>query len=280
MYSYENIKIRNKRIKKDKKYKLIKKTLAVTGAIIIAAGAGTSILINSGALEPTPKTIISNYYGEDSKEYDVVSYIELSKEIEKLNLEKYDIAPNLYERYNISKDLKNPEEIRNLIFNAKNINAFVSTKNITKQSENIEIILNLNIQKELVNDYIYKIGYDVALNNIEQELKDYAGEVFGVEGDNLDFSYKFDNKSGDSVTSVKNGDDRYNTGIFLNDTEKNIKEGVIALDEIKDSYKTYTTEYNKEINDSILNALKVSAQLSEENDNNDLFNEKMASKLR
>ena len=30
-------------------------------------------------------------------------------------------------------------------------------------------------------------------------------------------------------------------------------------------------EYNKERNDSILNALKVSAELSEENDNNDLY---------
>ena len=40
------------------------------------------------------------------------------------------------------------------------------------------------------------------------------------------------------------------------------------------------TEYDEERNKYILDALKVSAQLSEENDNNDLYNEKMASKLR
>ena len=134
MYSYENQKIRKKRIRKDRKYKLVRKTFAITGAVIVLATSGAAFLMKSGALEPAPQTIISNYYGEDSKEYDIVSYINLSKELEKLNLEKYEITPNLYEKYNISSQLKNPEEINKLISNIKFMNAFVSSKNITKQS--------------------------------------------------------------------------------------------------------------------------------------------------
>ena len=280
MYSYENPKIRNKRIKKDRRYKLVKKTFAVAGATIVFLTSTIFLASKSKAFEPAPEQIISEYYGEDSNEYDIVSYIELSKELENLNLEKYEITPNLFEKYNISSKLKSPEEIRTLISNAKNMNAFVSTKDVTKQSENIETVLNLVTQKKLVNDYIYKTGYDVALNNVEQELKDYAGEVFGVEGDNLGFSYKFDNKSGDNLTSIINGDNRYNTGIFLNDSERDIRDGVIALNQTKDANNKYSTEYDEERNKSILNALKVSAELSKENDENNLYDDSMASKLR
>lgn len=280
MYSYENPKIQKKRIKKDKRYKLTRKTLAVAGAVVVLVSSASTLIIKSGALEPKPETTISQYYGEESIEYDIVSYIELSEELEKLSLEKYEITPNLFEKYNISEELKSPEEIRVLIADLKNMNGFISAKNITKQSENIDLVLNLIVQKDLVNKYIYQKGYDVALYNIEQELKDYAGEVFGVDGENLEFYHQFDNKSGDNLTSVKNGNKRYNSGIFTNDAEKDIRKGIETLDKTNDSYNKYGNDYNEYRNDDILKALKVSAELSQENDEKDLYNEGMASKLR
>ena len=280
MYSYENPKIKNKRIKKDKRYKLIRKTFAVAGATIVFLTSTIFLASKSKAFEPEPEQIISEYYGDESTEYDIVSYIELSKEIDKINLEKYDIAPYLFEKYNISETLKSPEEIKILISNAKNINAFISSREITKQSENIETILNLITQKKLINDYIYEEGYNVALYDIEQELKEYAGEVFGVEGENLKFEHKFENSSGDNRITIKNGNKRYNNNIFSNNTEKDIRKGIETLEQTRYAYNKYGIEYDKNRNESILNALKVSAELSKENDENDLYNERMASKLR
>lgn len=280
MYSYENPKIRNKRIKKNRRYKLIRKTFSVAGIAITLIGSASALVMKSGAFEPAPEQIISSYYGEDSIEYDIVSYIELSKELEELNLEKYDITPILFQKYNILNELKSPEEIRNLISSAKNINAFISSKDVTKQSQNIDAILNLVTQKKLVNDYIYQKGYNLALNNVKEELNEYAGEVFGIEGENLKFNYQFDNKSGDNLISIKNGDKRYNNGVFLNRAEKDIKKGIETLDKTNDSYNKYSTEYNEYRNEDILNALKVSAELSKENDENDLYNEGMSSKIR
>lgn len=280
MYSYESSKVRNKRIKKNKKYKLFRKTLAITGTIVVLVGSASAFLMGSGALEPEPQTIISEYYGEESKEYDVVSYIKLSEELEKLSLEKYEITPNLYDKYNISSVLKSPEEINDLITKIKNQNAFVSSKNITKQSENIDIVLNLVKQKELVNKYIYEKGYDLALRNIEQELNEYAGEVFGVDGENLGYYHRFDNKTGDNFTSIKNGDKRYSMGLFTNNVENNIRKGIITQDSTQDSYGKYSDSYDEQRNEDILKALKVSAQLSKENDETDLYNQKMASRLR
>ena len=59
MYSYESSKVRNKRIKKNKKYKLFRKTLAITGTIVVLVGSASAFLMGSGALEPEPQTIIS-----------------------------------------------------------------------------------------------------------------------------------------------------------------------------------------------------------------------------
>lgn len=281
MYSYEDPKIKNKAIKKNKRYKLVKKTIeyVLIGSALLGFVGGA--LITAGAFDSDPEEKIINYYGDDSKEKDVISYIGLSKKLEELNLEKYEVDPYLFEKYSIPTKLKNPEEIKLLIDNVKFINAFVSSKNINKQSENIETILNLITQKRLVNQYIYTVGYDLALGNVTDATKKYTSEVFGVEEDNLEFSHRYDSYANENLVSIKNGDDRYNIdNVILNNQEKQIQKGVISMDNTQDNFSNYSSEYDKDRNESIISALKTSADLYQENENNDLYNERMASKLK
>lgn len=281
MYSYENPKIRNKRIKREKRYKLVKRTIAnilIGGTLLSVVGGALS---TAGALDFDAEEKIINYYGEDSKEKDVVSYIDLSKKLEELNLEKYEVEPHLFEKYNIPTELKNPEELKTLIDNVKFINAFVPSKNINKQSENIETILNLITQKRLVNEYIYTVGYDLALGNVTDATKKYTAEVFGVEEDTLDFTHRYDRYSNENNVSIKNNDAKYNiSNPILKSEERQIKKGVISMEHTKDSVNYYNSEYDKGRNKDIINALKTSAELYQENENNDLYNDRIASKLK
>ena len=96
----------------------------------------------------------------------------------------------------------------------------------------------------------------------------------------MTFSHNFDMSSGDETICIENGDETYITNLFLNNTEADIKKGVKTIDFTRYSHDKYSDGYNEIKNKDILNALKVSAQLSQKNDENDLYNEKMASRLK
>lgn len=288
-----------KNLQVNKKAKCLnKKTVLrlMVGVAIIGVLVAVPLGVNAhhNRIEEQKKESIVEYYGEESVESKILNYINLSEKLSKLNLESFDIDESLYKKYNISDQLKSPEEIEEYIEKFKSINSYISSKDITKQSKNIDVVLNLAVQEKLVNSYIYNVGYSTANKNITSATKKYAAEVFGVEDpSNIYFNYHMDMGSGESSIIVMNKTaDKYGlageeTYIFDNQfqkkEEKVINKGVISMtqtDVLDDKLSEDNDEYNADRNDRIIKALANSANLENQVEDYDLYNEKLANKMK
>ena len=266
--------------------------LIATGVILISIPVG--VAANNNHLEEQQKESIVAYYGEESIENEIVKYMDISEKLSKLDLANFNINESLYKKHNISDQLKSPEEIDEYIEKFKGINSYISFKEITKQSENIDIVLNLVAQEKLVNSYIYNVGYSTANQNVTSATKKYAAEVFGVEDPaNIYFNYFMDQKSGESNTNVvnkkisKSGLTEKETYNFDNILEKkeeiNINKGVISMTEtnvLSDKISEDNNEYNADRNSIIREALANSVSLENQVEDYDLYNEKLANKMK
>lgn len=283
----------------NKKAKCLNKRVVLrlmVGVTIVGVMAAIPIGVTAhhNNVEEQQKTSIMQYYGEDSIESKIVNYIDISEELRLLNLGSFNIDESLYKKHNISDQLKSPEEIKEYITKFKNINSFVSSKDITKQSKNIDIVLNLAVQEKLVNSYIYNVGYSTANKNITDATKKYTAEVFGVENPaNIYFNYHLEAKSGESSTKVMNrNSDEYGSSKnevynfdnqFQKKEEKNINKGIISMtqtDVSGDKIPEDNDRYNEDRNDNIREALANSVNLENQVEDYDLYNERMANKMK
>lgn len=275
-------KIKNKRLKK-LKYRL------VVGGVLATTIIGGFVIKNK-ITENEQKNIqtIVNYYGEDSEENKIIEYLELSETLNKLNLNSYSFDESLFSEYNILQELKNPKEIKEMINKQKEINMFISKKDILKQHENIELILNLIIQERLINNYIYTTGYSVVNQDVKDETKRYTGEVFGIKDyNNITFDYNLNSNAEQSVKihydSDKGKNEYYLANFFMLKEEKNIMDGVASInntDSYNDNDIENNNEYNKNRNMYIKEALEKSANLGYMTDENDLYNEELSRKMK
>lgn len=275
-------KIKNKRLKK-LKYRL------VVGGVLATTIIGGFVIKNK-ITENEQKNIqtIVNYYGEDSEEKKIIEYLELSETLNKLNLNSYSFDESLFSEYNILQELKNPKEIKEMINKQKEINMFISKKDILKQHENIELILNLIIQERLINNYIYTTGYSVVNQDVEDETKRYTGEVFGIKDyNNITFDYNLDSNAEQSVKIYYDSDKGKNEysfdNFFMLKEEKNIMDGIASInntDSYNDNDIEDNNEYNKNRNMYIKEALEKSSNLGYMTDENDLYNEELSRKMK
>lgn len=263
-----------KNLNVNKKARCLNKKAALRLMVGIAiVGVLASIPIGATAhhnrIEEQQNTSIVAYYGEESVESKIINYIDISEKLSKLNLGSFDIEESLYEKHNISDQLKSPEEINEYIEKFKSINSYISSKDITKQSKNIDIVLNLAAQEKLVNAYIYNVGYSVANKNITDATKKYAAEVFDIENpSDVYFKYHMVNGSGESNTRViDRTPDKYGLlskktysfdNQFMKNEEKDINKGVISMtqtDILSDKISEDNESYNSDGNDIIRKAL-------------------------
>lgn len=281
------VQINKKALQKKKRYRLIIGT--ISAVLVITSGSAIFKKHNQTKEDKLKQTVI-NYYGEDSQENKILQYLELSETLNDLKLENYLIDESLFSKYNILDELKSPEEIEDLIKQAKSTNYFISKKDIVKQSENCELVLNLIKQEKLVNDYIYKTGYYTANKDALMSTKKYTGEIFGIEDyENIKFKYSMD--SVDATKNViinydgKDGEKSYSFDNFLKilseETDK-IMDGVVSINNTDSSIDKIddNDEYNKARNEFIKNALEQSAILGYDVDNNDLYNERLSKKMK
>ena len=284
--------MRNVKNLKVNKRKLTRKGIKlVTGVILVGILTGVGITGVNALMEnynERQKTTIVEYYGQESEEKKLLDYIDISDKLNKMDLEKYIINETLLDKYNISNELKSPNELNELIDKCNLINSFVSTKDIVKQAENIEIILNLIRQESLVNSYIYTSGYSLAHENITEATKKYAGEVFDLNENDIKFG------SYEHAVTIENNDraqyDIENKDIYIIDREINFskKQNMIAdgvghmvnVDASDDKNYDDNDEYNKDRNKYIKDALKYSVDLYEDVENKDLYDEDLASHFR
>lgn len=266
---------------------------AILGTVLIITPLSVINAHNEKQEEKQNASIVA-YYGEDSVENKIIKYIEISEKLTKLKLDSFDIDQSLYKKHNISVQLKTIEEIEDYIEKFNGMNSYVSSKDITKQSYYIDIVLNLAIQEKLVNSYIYNVGYSTANQNITSATKNYAAEVFGVENPaNVYFNYHSDKSSGQSNTTItdktpdKNaeyGKKTYNFDNLLETKEeKNINKGVFGMietDVFSDEIPDDNEKYNGDRNDIIRKVLADSAELERQVNEYDLYNEKKANKMK
>ncbi|MBE6139419.1 MAG: hypothetical protein E7174_02815 [Firmicutes bacterium] len=270
---------------KNSKFKLIVSAVVVA-AIVVGGAFAIKKAIDKN--DQKRRQSVVQYYGEESLENNIIRYIDISKDLFDLDLYKYDVDESLFEKYNISNELMSPEEIKELINQNKLINSFISKKDITTQSENVEIVLNLIRQEQLVNEHIYTTGYSVAHSNSTEATKKYVGEVFGIDDyENITTKYSFENGSGESSVGLFYNDDHKTKSYdinspFFSSKKIDIVAGVKAMndtDNSNDHDLTDNDEYNKERNKLIKKAIEQSAILNIKVDNQDLYDEDLARRM-
>lgn len=293
MNTVKNLNI-NRNAKALTKKRKLRPIVKVLGTTAIISTILMSIILGGGRIieeaKAKPAITISEYYGDHSKEYQIMEYINISEKINKLNLDTFTITDDLYDKHNISNDLKTPDEINDLLNDFTKINAYISSKDIVKQSKNIEIVLNLCKQEKLVNRYIYEFGYATANENIKMVTKKYAAEVFGVEDYNrIYFKYTFEKSNGDEDVIIFESDKhpdisydakKYLTGFYKNKLESDIIKGVSSMNATSTIDSSAAYNYDESRNDIIKKALLESIELEKKVEEEDLYNENMANKLK
>lgn len=266
--------------------KLVATTLVLT---IVAGGAifGANKIVDN--INENQIQVITQYYGEDSTEKKIIDYIGVSERLQSLDLDNYDVNEGLYEQHSIENELLDPITLNNLIDEFKGMPSFILTKNIIVQDRNIFLTLTLKKQEKLVNEYIYHKGYSTAHNNVSDATKKYTAETFGIENPN-DIILSYQNiADGEFALTVTNHKDTFNNesytidGFFDKKQEKEITAGVVDMintDTQYDHDETDNYKYNRQRNVYIKNALEKSVELENEVNNNDLYNSKLAGKLK
>ena len=151
-------------MKKLKVYNIKRKFLAFVLTTTMIGSVAVGLSGCSKSIDMDTETIISTIHEEDLVESDILCYIEISDNLNKLNLGRFILDED------ITLELDSPENIQ---------------KYIDKYDQNnITCLRYLKMQEILVNSYIYKTGYSVANKNVEEATKKYAIEFYGMENYN------------------------------------------------------------------------------------------------
>lgn len=294
MSTINNLKVNRRAIdrihKRSNGKKRFLKLVATAVVITIVAGAavfGVNKIVDN--INENQIQVITQYYGEDSPEREIIDYIGVSEKLQALNFDKYNVDDNLYSKYIRNNDLLEPSTLNDMIAEFKRTPDSISSKDLNKQDTNIFLTLLLMSQEKLVNQYIYEKGYSVANKNITAATKKYTAETFGVE-DYKDIKLIYYNTgSGDQTLKIINQKDSFDEenyivdGFFNTKEENKIIDGVIGMintDTKNDHDDTDNYEYNRKRNIYIKNALEKSIELEKQVADNDLYNSKLAGKLK
>ena len=279
---------------KNKKYKFSKKNFAiklVAGALVIITLVTTPKIKDkiTEYLNLQAKNTIVQEYGEKSIERNIVDYIMVSERLHNLNLGKFEISKELIEECNIEETLLSPSELTALIDKYNKQSKYIPYKSIEEEHERIILTAQLIYQEKLVNGYIYDKGYDYAHDNITKTAKNYVGEVFGVDPLSVVFDYKAPKDDRGAVVNIKIIDDNYSTtnsyyvsGWGNSDIKNDIIDAVTYMDRTDkrfDNDDSDNNSYDGTRNTRILNALKLSAELNNKLNSNNLFNENLSEEL-
>ncbi len=280
--------IKNLNIRPNARNRRLKLVAGVLATVIVAIGTTVAVNAYNVALDTERKETIVEFYGEESNEKTIIDYIDISEKLHKLNLDEYTCSEELISKYNLSNELMDSSKLNLLIDKFNLINKSMYSKNLDKQSENIDLILNLKNQEKLVNGYIYDTGHFVAYTDVKKATKEYAAETFGIDAKNIEFSYNYESNDGGNY-AINNKIDKYEKqtynldSLFPKNQENQIRTGISSMVEIDpevDNNLDDNDKYNKERNKDIKVALYNSATLEMENNENNLYNESLANKFK
>lgn len=278
MEEYKNLKVYNSFVN-NKVFKIF----GTIGSVVAIIWGGITVgkkVIDKKHNEDV--SIVEEYYGNESKETLILDYIKCSEELQKIGFKEYEVSTELLNEYRENNYLNSPEEIMQKISRLKELDKNIDNKDINSLSEYVALLVNLKLQFEYINIYLYNEGYSVANANITNATKKYAGEVYGIDPSGIEFR-QIPNGSGSDDINMKYNGNSYTVDKFFSDKDETIRDGVnkmIATNTRYDDDMTDNKEYNEARNDIIFNTLVESAKINTEVDNEDLYGESFGKHIK
>ena len=274
---YEYYYRRNRRkIKANKRKKKI-----LSGGLALATIGGIAIglvmtlnSVQAQNIEEDRKAIVS-YYGENSKESELLKYIDVSTKLDELDLEKYS-TDGVVDAFKLDGDLYKPEEIQNRIEEFKSISIEDKT-DLNSMYKYINDVVYLKDQQQKINNYIKSEGYYTVLRDYSSSLKKYAAEEYNLSNpENIGFNSRYEKYDGSNsnVITYKENDREYKS--VLND--KTVSTGVNDLVDLKymDMDKSSNIDLLKQYSKNLKKAIEYEKSVESE----DLYNQKLEESLK
>lgn len=254
-------------MKNFKVYNIKKKGLSFVLTFTMIGSVAVGLSGCSNTIDIDTESIVSDIHEAGSIESDIIHYIEISEKLNKLELSNYTLD----------------EEIDMELDYLQNIQYYIDNFD----SKNITCLRYLKMQEELVNKYIFDVGYVVARENSVEATKKYAAEFYGIDNVN-DITFRYNNPNEYNANQAPDGNVSMSysfdyTTKTINVTDKYIRNGVKAMADTQtnsDPDKSDNNSYNEERNQRIKNAIIVAEYLNEEVEDKDLYNEKAAKKIK
>lgn len=220
--------------------------------------------------------IIQEYYGDNSKEYNIIRYIDIQNKFPNLNLEKYTgLTDNLKEKLEIDTELKSPDELDALIEDFNKLPA--SSDDLTVECDRLYLIGELKAQKALLDEHLYRDSYDYVYNTLLMSIKAYLGEMYGIEDySNISVYKSSDNSAGEIKYIVeyrRNGEGHTYT---TTTSDKMIKEGMNWVVRLQ---TTNIIGDNSKMRDAFEHALAKASEIENAMYQSDLYNKDISRSL-
>lgn len=220
--------------------------------------------------------IVQEYYGENSKEYSIIRYMDIQNKFSNLNLDKYTgLTDNLKEKLEIDSELKSPDELETLI---ENFNELPNgSEDLTVECDRLYLISELKAQKALLDAYLYRDSYDYVYDTLLMSIKAYLGEMYGIEDYSNISVYKSSNNSAGEVKYIveyrRNGEGHTYT---TTTNDKLVKEGMNWVVRLQ---ATNIVGDNSKMRDAFSNALAKASEIENVMYQNDLYDKDISKNL-
>lgn len=236
-----------------RKYKIRGISIVLSLAIL-----GTSaLLVHNKKNKDYNKKMYNLLISEEGAERDILKYLEVSDDLEELDLEDYVLGKE------VTSNLDKPIKIK------KEINEY--------DSSNLTNLIYLKEQEELVNNYINENGYDIVNNYIKGVIKKYAAEVYDIQNpSDIDIEYRVNTSGEIDYLLIYNASNNQKVTII---EDKNIKKGAEYILKTK-KFNNLDEIDNKQRNKILKETLIIARKLLNDVNEEDLYNEKAAQKLK
>ena len=270
-YSRNRRKLKKNRLKK----RLFSGGIALFTIGGMAIGLVTALnSVQAHDMDNAREAIVS-YYGEDSKESELLRYIDVSTKLDELDLEKYNTS-GVMDNFNLDVTISKPEEIESKVEEFKSISIADKT-DLNSMYKYIDDVVYLKDQEQKINNYIKTEGRHTVLKDFSESLKKYAAEEYNLENPrNIEFRYHYEKNDGsnDNVIAYKESNKEYKTVI----NDKVVSSGVNDMVDLK--YMDMNNSSNIDILKQYSKNLKKAIDYNNLVESQDLYNPELEGNLK
>ena len=257
--------------------KFFKSILALSIAGTVIAGGTLFVHKRINKVREQRYNHVVEYFGENSDEKLLLDYIAVARNLDKLDLYKYQVTENLNFSFD-SEELYSVENLNNLIDKFKSLKEY-SKNDLDAGYDFIKLVCLLKSQEGKLNDYIYKVGSEIAHDKITIATKSVAAELVGLKDFDINRLILYRTNQGHYEYILYYFDDNKEiwrwdlTNIFYF-TPKLIRNGVNDMIKVDSEEIKKSNPYDTDLYIMLTNALDRAAKLNEENDDKNLHDDK------